>query len=153
VARRVEGIGHALMLVERERTAAEPIDLDPASVVHRALLGGPTAAHVTRAAVAASLASANTAASVRASALTSASLAVVVVFARAVEFWPTARLLVVNRWIHCRCAARTAAVLLAMRDRLQAILRASIARPAARLPDHLATWRAAILRVFADDCR
>ncbi|KAJ2704564.1 hypothetical protein H4R19_005219 [Coemansia spiralis] len=150
VSRRVEGIGHALMLIERERIAARPVDLDRGSVVHRALAHRPQ--YITRALVAAALSSTTTAASVKATTFATASLAMLVVFARIVEYWPKAQLLIVNRWIHCRCYAKTAVVLLAIRDKYQALLNASIARPADKLPADLAVWRSVILGVFANDC-
>ncbi|KAJ1733854.1 hypothetical protein LPJ61_001360 [Coemansia biformis] len=146
---RLEGIGHALMLIDREKVTARPIDLDTLSVVHRA-----PARHtpfITRGLVAASLSSTTSGSTVRASMLTTTSLATLVVFARTLEYWPKARLLVVNRWIRCQCYAKTAAVLMAMREKLQAIINHCVASPADSLPAELGAWRQAILAVFSND--
>ncbi|KAJ2822327.1 hypothetical protein GGI24_003974, partial [Coemansia furcata] len=140
VSRRVEGIGHAIMIVDRERVATRALDLD-----RRSVLGGCAGGAL----VAARLSSAG--AATYAHDLTRVSLAHLVLFSRSLSYWPKARLLSVNRWIDARCYARSATLLMAMRRRLEEIVEFRVAQPQAQLPEVLEKWLAAIIDLLKSE--
>ncbi|KAJ2840125.1 hypothetical protein FBU31_000568 [Coemansia sp. 'formosensis'] len=141
VSRRVEGIGHAIMIVDRERVATRALDLDRRSVLLQGTANG--------ALVAARLSSAG--AATYAHDLTRVSLAHLVLFSRSLSYWPKARLLSVNRWIDARCYARSATLLMAMRRRLEEIVEFRVAQPQAQLPGVLEKWQAAIIDLLKSE--
>ncbi|KAJ1841879.1 hypothetical protein LPJ70_004050, partial [Coemansia sp. RSA 2708] len=98
VTRRVDGIGAAIQVRERTQITPRPIHLYP-----QTLANPPPNDPLRHALVAASLTGSAT--QITAHTLTRASLAICCLFARSLEFWPHAQLLIVDRWIWCKCAA------------------------------------------------
>ncbi|KAJ2740515.1 hypothetical protein GGI20_005762, partial [Coemansia sp. BCRC 34301] len=115
VTKRVEGIGHAIQIVDHERIATRPLDIERKSLVHS---HKPLGAH---ALVAARLSSSGANATA-AHDITCVSLVHVVLFARSLAYWPKARQLSVNRWIDAKCYARSAVVLLVLRRMIEEIV-------------------------------
>ncbi|KAJ2330142.1 hypothetical protein IWW51_000133 [Coemansia sp. RSA 2702] len=101
VTRRVDGIGAAIQVRERTQITPRPIHLNP-----QTLANPPPNDPLRHALVAASLTGSAT--QITAHTLTRASLAICCLFARSLEFWPHAQLLIVDRWIWCKCAAKSA---------------------------------------------
>ncbi|KAJ2491385.1 hypothetical protein IWW37_002374 [Coemansia sp. RSA 2050] len=135
VTKRVEGIGHAILIVDRERMSTRPIDIDRSSVVPH---GGPL--------LSARLSSVGQ--GTIAHDVTGVGFMHVVFFARSLVYWPKAKQMSVNGWVDARCYARSAVVLLVMRERLEEILEFRVTNPMKPLPAGLERWRDAILDVL-----
>ncbi|KAJ2807359.1 hypothetical protein H4R20_001320 [Coemansia guatemalensis] len=144
VAKHVKGIGKALYIADRERVATRPVLLESTSVIHQLLGNNPKTRH---ALVAVALSA--TATTTTANVLTRVRLPIIVLFARSVVYWPHAQLMVIDRWINARCLARSAAVLLAMREWLSAILNFKVAYPLKQLPEAMHHWQLAILSILS----
>ncbi|KAJ2525284.1 hypothetical protein GGI11_000189 [Coemansia sp. RSA 2049] len=150
--KRVEGIGRAIQIVDRERVATRPIGIDSRSAIATATTDNSSHAVLpprTAALVAATISGSRT--TMTAHTLTAVNLAVLVLFARSLGFWPKAQHLVINRWIETRCCARTASVLILMRRLLDRILHFRFAHPQRPLPEDLEAWQAAIVAVIKNE--
>ncbi|KAJ1883170.1 hypothetical protein H4R99_000866 [Coemansia sp. RSA 1722] len=147
VAKRVQGIGSAIQIVDRERVATRPIRLHANS----AILYSADEAKLTKknALVAASLS--GTSSKTFANDLTKINLCTVMLFARTLEYWPKARQVTINRWIECKCFARTASVLMLMRRVMHQILEYKVNYPAKPLPDDLDKWQRVIISVLRNE--
>ncbi|KAJ2662501.1 hypothetical protein IW148_002925 [Coemansia sp. RSA 1199] len=139
VAKRVYGIGAAIQIRDRERIATRPIHLDSLSVVHKFLVTNDTR----HAIIATSLSGTST--KVTAHTLSRVHLPLCVLFARSLEYWPKAQLLIVDRWIKCKCRAKTALVLIALRDKVQEILEQRIRNPSVALSEEMQKWMHAVV--------
>ncbi|KAJ2575737.1 hypothetical protein GGH19_002762 [Coemansia sp. RSA 1807] len=137
VAKRVYGIGAAIQIRDRERIATRPIQLDPMSIVHKHQVTN------THAIIATSLSGTST--TVTAHTLSRVHLPLCILFARSLEYWPKAQLLIVDRWIKCKCRAKTAFLLITMRDKMQEILEQRIKNPSVALSEELQKWMHAVV--------
>ncbi|KAJ2608692.1 hypothetical protein H4S08_004353 [Coemansia sp. RSA 1365] len=144
VAKRVKGIGKALYIVDRERVATRPVFLESSSVVHQLYGQNSKLQH---ALIATNLSA--TATTTTANILTRVRLPIIVLFARSLVYWPHAQLLVIDRWINARCNARSAMVLMSMREWLSAIINYKVAYPLKQLPSEMHNWQLAILSVLS----
>ncbi|KAJ1805185.1 hypothetical protein LPJ75_005385 [Coemansia sp. RSA 2598] len=144
VSKRVQGIGKAIQIVDRERVATRPIQLHGDSVV--GTVDSEAALSRKNALVAASLT--GTSSKTFANDVTKVNLATVMLFARAVEYWPKARQMTINRWIECKCFARTTSVLMLMRRVMHQIMEYKVNYPAQPLPDNLDKWQQVIISVL-----
>ncbi|KAJ2351983.1 hypothetical protein GGH92_001527, partial [Coemansia sp. RSA 2673] len=136
VSKRVEGIGHAIQIVDRERVSTRALDIDRRSILQGqkgflvagrlSSLGKSTFAHD----------------------LTKVSPVFIVLFARSLTYWPKSRQLSIDRWIDTKCFARSATVLMVMRRRLEEIIEFRVAFPLRELPDYLDKWQTAIIDVL-----
>ncbi|KAJ1795543.1 hypothetical protein LPJ59_004284 [Coemansia sp. RSA 2399] len=152
--KRVEGIGSAIQIVDRERVATRPIDLDSHSVAASTVadVSDETASKPPRNNVAliAATISGNKS-SMTAHTLTKVNLAALVLFARSLSYWPKAQRLVINKWIEAKCLARTASALMVMRRLLDRIMHFRFAFPQQPLPRNLERWQAAIVDVIKNE--
>ncbi|KAJ2909351.1 hypothetical protein GGI21_001970 [Coemansia aciculifera] len=145
VPKRVEGIGNAVMVVDRTRVATRPLTLDHRSALHSSLSPpSPPCALI------AGRLSAADGRSMVAHDVTRVGLAHMVLCAsRELCYWPKARLLQVDRWIDVECYARSAVVLMALRRMLDEIVEfRTVGVTAQKLPKHLEDWMNAIILVL-----
>ncbi|KAJ1899533.1 hypothetical protein LPJ66_002053, partial [Kickxella alabastrina] len=131
------GIGH-------ERVSARPIALSTQSHLHSGLRLSSS-----HALIAASLSGTSTA--TYANTLTKVNLSTVAVFARSLEYWPGARLLIVDQWIGAKCAARTAVVLMMIRNAMRSVMEFKVRFPLVQMPEHLNRWQQAIVEVLKNE--
>ncbi|KAJ2403173.1 hypothetical protein GGI23_000148 [Coemansia sp. RSA 2559] len=152
--KRVEGIGSAIQIVDRERVATRPIDLDNHSVAASIVadVSDETTSRPPRnnVALVAATISGNKS-SMTAHTLTKVNLAALVLFARSLTYWPKAQRLVINKWIDAKCFARTASALMVMRRLLDRIMQFRFAFPQHPLPRNLERWQAAIVNVIKNE--
>ncbi|KAJ2085704.1 hypothetical protein IW138_006168 [Coemansia sp. RSA 986] len=150
--KRVEGIESGIQIVDRERVATRPIELDRNSVaasVTTAVSDGSTAPRNNTALIAATISgNKNT---MTAHTLTRVNLAALVLFSRSLSYWPKAQRLVINKWIEAKCFARTASALMLMRRFLNKIMQFRFAFPQQSLPKHLESWQAVIVNVIKNE--
>ncbi|KAJ2502220.1 hypothetical protein GGH96_001292 [Coemansia sp. RSA 1972] len=139
VAKRVYGIGAAIQIRDRERIATRPICLDSSSLLQK----HPDTHPSRHAIIATSLTGTST--TVTAHTLSRVHLPLCVLFARSLEYWPKAQLLIVDRWIKCKCRAKTALLLITMRDKVQEILEQRIRNPSVALSEELQKWMHAVV--------
>ncbi|KAJ1955431.1 hypothetical protein EC988_001887 [Linderina pennispora] len=145
VAKKVRGVGHAIQIEERGRVSTRPVVIDRSSV--NASPDHPLTSR--NAIVAANLSGSGDATFANMS--TRVNLAGVALFARSLTYWPKAKLLSINRWIDGKCFAKTALVLVLMRNVLQEIMNFRVASPLAKLPDRLARWQTAIVETIRNE--
>ncbi|KAJ2659525.1 hypothetical protein IWW48_003471 [Coemansia sp. RSA 1200] len=151
--RRVEGIGRAIQIVDRERVATRPIGIDSRSAIAAAAVGPGSSRHAVppkNAALVAATISGNRT-TMTAHTVTSVNLVVLVLFARSLSFWPKAQHLVINKWIETKCYARTASVLMLMRRLLDQIMQFRFTYPQRPLPMDLEAWQIAIVSVIKNE--
>ncbi|KAJ2359090.1 hypothetical protein GGF43_000374 [Coemansia sp. RSA 2618] len=134
VAKRVYGVGSALQIRDRERTATRTIQLDPQSPIYPHIhpIPPPTSSssssYVKNAIVASSITATST--TVTAHGLSQISLPLLIMLcARSLEYWPHAQLLIIDRWIRAKCCAKTMVVLGCVRDKVQRILDMRVRNP------------------------
>ncbi|KAJ2883848.1 hypothetical protein FB639_002081, partial [Coemansia asiatica] len=137
VAKRVQGIGRAIQIVDRERVATRLIQLHSHSVIGS--INSEARLNKENALIAASLS--GTSSKTFAHDVTKVNLATVLLFARTLEYWPKARQITINRWIVCKCFARTTSVLMLMRRGMHQILEYKVNYPTKPLPENLARWQ------------
>ncbi|KAJ1885028.1 hypothetical protein LPJ66_010325, partial [Kickxella alabastrina] len=130
--------------IGRERVSARPIALSTQSHLHSELRLSSS-----HALIAASLSGTSTA--TYANTLTKVNLSTVVVFARSLEYWPGARLLIVDQWIEAKCAARTAVVLMMIRNVMRSVMEFKVRFPLVQMPEHLNRWQQAIVEVLKSE--
>lgn len=139
IYKRVEGIGRAIEVVDREKITMRSVALDYRSSLrpsHTMLVAAELAMPktITQQMVARST--------------TCVPLVAIVLFARTVEYWPKARLLIANGWIETECCARTAVVLLVVRRQLSRLL--DVQRESLEEGEDLANWQSAIIQMLKE---
>ncbi|KAJ2550833.1 hypothetical protein EV175_003918 [Coemansia sp. RSA 1933] len=153
--KRVEGIGSAIQIVDHERVATRSIDIDLNSVastsVSAVVSDDAKIERTNTAMIAATISAKRGTSSMTAHTLTKVNLAVLVLFARSLSYWPKAQSLVINRWIEAKCFACTASALMLMRTLLDRILQFRFAFPQNKLPENLEKWQAAIIAVIKNE--
>ncbi|KAJ2754500.1 hypothetical protein GGI19_002348 [Coemansia pectinata] len=141
VSKRVEGIGHAIQIADRERVSTRALEIDRRSILNHSSSGTLIAARLS-----------SSGKSTFAHDLTRVSLSHVVLFSRTLDYWPKARQLSIDGWIDAKCYARSATVLMAMSRRLEEIIEFRVAYPLRELPDYLEKWQCAIVDVLKLEC-